>query len=193
MGFQALIPLMDPVEEHGLFLRLKRGDGAAFDALYAHYRPRLFGFLARLCGRRDVAEDLLQETWLRLARAAPGLTEDSRVGAWLFAVARNLFYSERRRAAWERGRFLPALPDERTADGAPSPFDLTAASETERVLESALARLPLEAREVLLLVAVERLTPAEAAEVLGVKPEALRQRLSRARGALGAALQRTER
>ncbi len=179
---------MTPNEEHELFLRLRRGEAEAFDALYAHYRPRLFGFLARLCGRRDLAEDLLQETWLRLARAAPGLAEDSRVGAWLFAVARNLFYSQRRRALWERGRFLPAPSEDRTADGAPSPFDLTAASETERILESALARLPLEAREVLLLVAVERLTPAEAAEVLGVKPEALRQRLSRARAALGRSL-----
>jgi RNA polymerase sigma-70 factor (ECF subfamily) len=176
---------MEPDAERELFHGLQRGEPEAFDALYAHYRPRLFGFLARLAGRRDQAEDLLQETWLRLARSAPGLPADCRLGAWLFTVARNLFYSERRRARLDRARLAALEP---AGAEAPSPFDLASASQTERLLERALARVPLEQREVLLLVAVERLRPAEAAEVLGIRPEALRQRLHRARAALAAAL-----
>ena len=66
----------------------------------------------------------------------------------------------------------------------PSPFEMAAASELDRRVERALAALPARHREVLLLVAVEGFTPAEAAGVCGVTPEALRQRLSRARTCL---------
>ena len=65
-----------------------------------------------------------------------------------------------------------------------SPFERTAGSELERRIEAALAALPVEAREVLLLVGIEGLTPSEAAAVCGVTPEAMRQRLKRARAEL---------
>jgi RNA polymerase sigma-70 factor, ECF subfamily len=63
----------------------------------------------------------------------------------------------------------------------PSPFEITAASEAERRLEAALATLPVTYREALLLVGVEGMRPADAAAVCGITPEAMRQRLSRAR------------
>ncbi len=173
--------------------RLRAADPGAFDALYSRYRGPLFAFLVRLTGRRWLAEDLLQETWLRLARSATDLPEDTHVRAWLFTVARNLFISYRRWALLDADRLreLGLLP-KRSSD-ADCPFEWTAATEAEQRLETALARLPLDQREVLLLVAVERLEPAEAAGVLGLKPEALRQRLSRARGMLRQELERTER
>ena len=162
-----------------LVARLKAGDSAAFEAIYEAYRPRLFGFLARLSRRRDVAEDLLEETWLRLVARASELTDDTRLGPWLFTVARNLF------ASWCRHR---ALDDDRISDlvvswhrPGESPFEATARGETERRLEAALARLPSRDREILLLVGGEELTPAEAAVGLGLAPEAVRKRLQRAR------------
>jgi RNA polymerase sigma-70 factor (ECF subfamily) len=72
----------------------------------------------------------------------------------------------------------------------PSPFDLAAAGELERRVERALAALPPTQREVLLLVAFEGLTPSEAADVCGTTPEAMRQRLARARSALAEAIDR---
>ncbi len=80
-----------------------------------------------------------------------------------------------------------------TAPAPPSPFEATAASEMERRLEQALASLPASARDVLLLVGVEGLTPSEAAVVCGLRPEALRQRLSRARALLAARLDEADR
>jgi RNA polymerase sigma factor (sigma-70 family) len=74
-------------------------------------------------------------------------------------------------------------------DSWPSPFDLASAGELERRVERALATLSPQHREVLLLVGYEGLTPTEAATVCGVTPEALRQRLSRARAALAGALE----
>ena len=72
------------------------------------------------------------------------------------------------------------------------PFEQASASETEKRLERALASLPVAYREVLLLVAVERLEPGEAARVLDLKPDALRQRLARARSMLAERLARAE-
>jgi RNA polymerase sigma-70 factor (ECF subfamily) len=164
-----------------LVARLKAGDPAAFDAIYEAFRPRLFSFLARLSRRRDVAEDLLEETWLRLVTKAPDLADDSRLGPWLFTVARNLF------ASWCRHR---ALHEDRLFDGVlpwpgalprESPFEAVARGETERRLEAALARLPPRDREVLLLVGAEELSPSEAAAALGLAAEAVRKRLQRAR------------
>ena len=175
---------MDRDSELRLVARLRAGDSAAFDAVYAAFNARVFGFLARLSRRRDVAEDLLEETWLRLVARAHRLQPDTELGPWLFTVARNLYFS------YCRSRLLA---DSRVADlmglwpagtPRPSPFEETAASELERRLERALASLPAASREVLLLVAVEGLTSSEAAAVCGVTPEALRQRLSRARALL---------
>jgi len=165
--------------------RLRQGDRAAFDVLYAALRPRVFSFLARLSGRRDVAEDLLQGTRLRLASSAPRLPADTRLRPWLFTVARNLFISHSR-----RGRNRPR-PGGEPLDWI-SPFDLAASAELEVRLERALSTLPAAMREVLLLVAVEGLSAADVAEILDLRPDAVRQRLSRARSMLAELLRLEE-
>jgi RNA polymerase sigma-70 factor (ECF subfamily) len=71
-----------------------------------------------------------------------------------------------------------------------SPFEAAAATELERRIERALAAMPRAAREVLLLVGVAGLDPSDAADVCGITPEALRQRLHRARETLSKALER---
>ena len=179
---------MDREIELRLVTRLKAGEPAAFEAIYEAYRPRLFGFLVRLSRRRDVAEDLLEETWLRLVTHSATLTEDARLGPWLFAVARNLYFSWRRSRAVDASRTSeldPAWPAPERGD---SPFEAAARAELERRVEAALARLPLRDRELLLLVGVEGLTPSEAAGVCGVPAVTLRARLHRAREKLAAEL-----
>jgi RNA polymerase sigma-70 factor (ECF subfamily) len=169
-----------------LVARLKAGDPAAFEAIYEAHRPRLFGFLVRLSRRRDVAEDLLEETWLRLVTRCATLTDDARVGPWLFTVARNLYFSWRRSRAVDEARTSeldPAWPAPERGD---SPFAAAARAELERRVEAALARLPLRDRELLLLVGVEGLTPSEAAGVCGIPAVTLRARLHRAREKLAA-------
>jgi RNA polymerase sigma-70 factor (ECF subfamily) len=169
-----------------LVARLKAGDAAAFEALYEAYRPRLFGFLVRLSRRRDVAEDLLEETWLRLVTRGSTLTDDARLGPWLFTVARNLYFSWRRSRGIDATRTSELDPAWPASERGVSPFDAAARSELERQVEAALARLPLPDREVLLLVGVEGLTPAEAAGVCGLPAVTVRARLHRARERLAA-------
>lgn len=167
---------------------LRRGDGASFDAVYAAYRPRIFGFLVRMTGRRDVAEELLQDCFVQLARHAPGLREDTDLDAWMFTVARNRARSWQR-WSWLDGARLAALGGALIGRvAAEDPFEHAAAGESARRLERALGALPPIYREAILLVSVDGLSPAQAAAALDLKPDALRQRLARARGALAAAL-----
>jgi RNA polymerase sigma-70 factor (ECF subfamily) len=181
----------DPSEKP-LVDALRRGEAAAFDAIYARYRGRVHGFLLRLTGRRDVTEDLFQETWLKLARSAPRLREDTDLAAWLFTVARNAWVSHRRWSMLDVSRLValdgdalpagPAVDAEARADAARS---------VER-LEQALALLPRASREVLLLVGIEGFDQEQAAAILGITYDALRQRLARARAQLAERLARVQ-
>ena len=180
--------VMERDTELSLVAGLRRGEPGAFDAVYEAYRARVFGFLVRLSRSRTVAEDLLDETWLRLVRSAPRLHADTRLLPWLFTVARNLYWTYRRTSALEETQDPHTLALWPCRDGWPSPFDVAAGHELQRRLERALARLSPRHREVLLLVGVEGLTPGEAAVVCGLTPEALRQLLARARAALAQAL-----
>jgi len=181
---------MDRDQELEAVAGLKAGSEAAFDVVYDAYRARLFSFLVRLSRSRDQAEDLLEETWLRLVAFAPRLAEDTHLGPWLYAVARNLYISAcRARLSDDAGdeTLMGLWP---TGVGGPSPFEATAASELERRVEQAMARLRTPDREVLMLVGVEGFSIAEAATVCEVTPATLRQRLSRARARLGRELER---
>lgn len=179
---------MDRELELDLVARLRNGDPAAFDAVHGAFNTRLFNFLARLSRRRDVAEDLLEETWLRFVDRAPRLRDDTRLGPFLFTVARNLYVSYCRSRLIEDSLMVGMIGLWPSGTPRPSPFDATVASETGRRLDAALAALPALYREALLLIAVEEMRPAEAAQVCGITPEAMRQRISRARAMLTRAL-----
>jgi RNA polymerase sigma-70 factor (ECF subfamily) len=180
------------VDSDSLHQRLQAGDPAAFDEAYERFRPGLFRYLTRLCQSRELTEELLQEVWIRFADRARSLPAEIELGAWLFTVARNLYRSQRRRQVLSR-RWLHELASTLGGRQRPeSPFEALAASRMQRDLEVALAALPETYREVVLLVVIEHLTPGEAGHVLGVSPEATRQRLTRARRLLACALARSD-
>jgi RNA polymerase sigma-70 factor (ECF subfamily) len=185
---------------------LRDGSPRAFAAFHRAHSPRLYAYLVRLTRDRALADDLFQESWLRLARALPGLLADVQHGpdfagsrdgaprapdlrAFIFAIARNAFLDARR--ADRRRPTLPLDDDSTDAgprDDGPSLETLLADRQTLGYLEEVLGTLPDAAREILHLVAFEGMTPQEAAPVLGLTPEATRKRLERARGALAEAL-----
>jgi RNA polymerase sigma-70 factor (ECF subfamily) len=179
---------MDRDSELALVSRLRAGDAEAFDAVHDCFNTRLVNFLARLSRRREIAEDLLEETWLRLVARAPHLQTDTRLGPWLFTVARNLYVSYRRSRLLEDSHAAGLIGLWPSGSAPPSPFDLAAASEAGGRIEAAMAALPVAYREALLLVLVEGMRPIDAAAVCGISPDAMRQRLSRARMAMAASL-----
>jgi RNA polymerase sigma factor (sigma-70 family) len=184
-----LDPVVDRETELTLVGRLRQGEAGAFDEVYTQFSKPLFTFLVRLSRRRDVAEDLHEETWLRLVRHAGRLRADTRLGPWLFTVARNLHISYRRSRALEESAVSGLMGLWPFSASETSPFEATAANELERRIERALASLPTMSREVLLLVGVAGFDQSEAADICGLTPAALRQRLHRAREMLSRALE----
>jgi RNA polymerase sigma-70 factor (ECF subfamily) len=166
-----------------LLAGLRRGDPATFNRAYAKHRAKVYGFLLRLSRRRDVADDLLQETWMKLARSAPSLREDSSLLPWLFSVARNEFLSWRRWSLLDVTRLLSFEAESAEAHDV-GPQGKTEASARLALIERALGELSRSSREVLLLVGVEGIEQEQVADILGIGYAALRQRLSRARAEL---------
>jgi RNA polymerase sigma-70 factor (ECF subfamily) len=175
---------MDRETELQLVGRLRTSDPEAFDVVHRAFNGRLYNFLARLSNRRDVAEDLLEETWLRLVTHARRLRPDTRLGPWLFTVARHLHASYCRSRLLEDSHASSLMGLWPHGRPGPSPFEAMEAGETEQRVAKALASLPLASREALLLVVVEGMRCADAAEICGVTAEAMRQRVSRARALL---------
>ena len=173
--------------EDPLVGELRAGSEQAFDAVYAIYRVPLFAFLLRLSGQRPLAEDLFQNTWLKLARGAARLAPDTDLKAWLFSVARNEYRSYCR---WRRVDVRRLLGVE--VQGGVAPRNANSDLDLTRDSERAFARLPAADRELLLLLNVEGFEAKTAAAMLGISYQALRQRLARARAHLARLLQELE-
>lgn len=176
-------------EDGGLVAQLKAGDAQAFERAFGLYQPGLYRFLRRLTKNDATALELTQDTWLKLAEEAPWLRDDTVLRAWLFTVARNLFLSHRRWSLLDGSRLDELLRWGGARTDETTPEDRASTSQEQRALEQAYGHLPLKYREALALVAGEGFEPSEAAQVLGIKPEAFRQRLSRAREQLKAVME----
>ena len=177
------------VETDGTLIeRSLRGRPDAFVEVARRHEVAVHGFLARRAGPQ-VAADLLGEVWVR-AFAGRGGYDPSYPDArpWLFGIARNVLRSHWRTsqtAGHPAATGYPAVADEDPWDEVIDRLDGPVRS---RALLSALRALPSAERDVLLLVAWEQLTPAQAATALGVPPGTARSRLHRARTALRLAL-----
>jgi RNA polymerase sigma-70 factor (ECF subfamily) len=168
---------MAPESDDELVERLRQRDASAFDVAYERYAPRLYRFLLRLCRSRAAAEDVLQETWLKLSSRASTLASDTDLSAWLFTVARNAWVS---RARVEQ-RVVEFASSHDRADGDANPEVRAVLVSSVAAVERALLSLAEPDREILLLVGVEEMSPKAAASVLGVSDVVFRQRLHRAR------------
>ncbi len=175
-------------------LRFKAGDARAFEVLVRRHRTAVFSFLLRLTGDRGRAEDLCQETFLKVVKASGSWEERARFTTWLYAIARNLAVDEARRMAFRRAEPLePADPEgerrrpEPAAED-PSPDRAADAALVRPKLEAALQALPPEQREVFLLREYSGLRFAEIAEVTGTPENTVKSRMRYALEALRAEL-----
>jgi RNA polymerase sigma factor (sigma-70 family) len=169
-----------------LIERSTRGQPEAFVAVVERHEVAVHGYLARRAGRQ-AADDLLAEVWARAFAGRAGYRfgqADAR--PWLYGIARHVLAAHWRARARE-ARATACLPDDPWDDV----IDRLDSAAGARALVSALLALPSAEREMLLLVAWEELTPAQAAAVLEVPPGTARSRLHRARAALRLALEGT--
>ncbi|MEK8107488.1 sigma-70 family RNA polymerase sigma factor [Micromonospora sp. M12] len=165
-------------------------DPLAFGVFYRRHLEAVGRFVARRVDDPHLAADLTADVFLAVIESAAGYRPDrgSQIG-WLYGVARNVIGDERRRAA-QRLRVTGRLAGRRDL----GPDDIARIEEridaesAARRTQRALSELPEDTRTLVELVAVDGLTVAEAAAVLGVSPVAARVRLHRARRAVRAVL-----
>ena len=172
--------------DRAIVVGLRARDTAAFDRLYARYRERIWAFLVRLTRDRAEAEDTFQETWISAAKHAHRLEEESDVRAWLYAIARNKHRSARRFMLFDTRRKESFGLEEPPRSDAPD--EEIERRQRLRAVERAMEGMSDAHREVLLLSVIEGLETQALAEVLELKEDAVRKRLSRARQELTDAL-----
>jgi RNA polymerase sigma-70 factor (ECF subfamily) len=162
--------------------RVVAGDLDALGALFERHKGPLFAFLCRLLGRRDVAEDLLQDAFLRVYDRRRTFKPHLRFSAWLYAIAHHLAIDTLRRdARCDVRDDLPDLP------GAPLEAEVERRWLGEAVRE-AIAALPAEQRTVIILREYHDFSFKEIAAIAGISEEAARVRAFRARQGLRVAL-----
>ncbi|HEY3246261.1 MAG TPA: sigma-70 family RNA polymerase sigma factor [Phycisphaerae bacterium] len=170
---------MEPCELAGLIEAAQRRDPQAFDALIDAYARPLYGYLYRLTGAREDAEDLLQEVFVRVVRMIGQYEHDGRFEAWLFRIATNLVRDRVRRirrapvtSSLDAGGDGFVAPDGEAGDvwvdsSAPAPDGRLTLREDVDALQQALARLAPAEREVLMLRHFAQLSFAEIATAMG--------------------------
>lgn len=181
-------------EDVRLMLAFQGGQSGAFDALFRRWAAPLLRYLQRMVGDAASAEELVQESFLRVFKARDRYAPDARFSTWLFTIATNLALNELRRprrrnphrsteAAEEEGSMLPLESTEPRAD------DVVDARRRGVVVERELAALPERQRAALWLTAVEGLSYAEVAEALEATEKSVKALVHRARAALAERLQ----
>lgn len=164
--------LRDTLAEKRWLNALAAGDPTALGAIYEMYGERIFRYTYRMLGNRTDAEDATAETFLRVLRRSNELRADGAFRTWLFRIARNLCIDKLRQHK------LIELPPDAQYSGSE---ERTALRIT---VQQALADLPTEYREPLVLCDLEDMPAREAAEVLKISVPALKSRLYRGRRAL---------
>ena len=162
----------------------QQGDPGAFEALLRRHRAPLFTFLVRMLGDREKAEDLAQETFLRIVKGAQAWERRARFQTWLFTIARNLCVDQSRRDRFRKAESLDAQGpegDPPMAESVPGrEIDPGRGAESARLrplLQKALLELPAEQREVFVLREQAGLPFREIAELTGVNENTVKSRM----------------
>jgi len=187
---------LDRDQEIELTRRLLHGDTIAFEPFIEHFRTKIFQYTWLMCGQREDAEEVAQETLLKIFQNFAQLHEPERVRPWIFRIAKNECLMKRRKSVFapdhelSLDQFMPAKKDQagqvkiEIADWSGVPDDLALQAEMKEVLGRAMGELSESYRSVILLRDLEELSTQETAQILGLSIDLVKTRLHRARLAL---------
>lgn len=183
---------LDREAEIALARELMNGSPGAFERFVEAFRTRLFQYSLLVCGQREDAEEVAQETLLKVFENFDQLREPERIRPWIFRIAKNACLMKRRKSAFAPARELSLeelMPpgdhgQERRfeiADWSALPEEKVLQSELRQVLEEAIGELPDMYKSVLLLRDIEELSTQETAQILDLSEDVVKTRLHRAR------------
>jgi len=188
-AFSALLSM--ETEEARIARGLRRRDPDLLDSLIAQYQHRLLRYLLHFTGNRATAEDLFQETWMRVLEKGHLYNGKSRFVTWLLTIAHNVAIDHLRRRNPASLDEMQQSEEDRPfeiPDARPSPFEQAAANQDSARLEAALQQLPAIFREVLTLRIHEQMKLEEIATLIHIPLATVKTRLYRAVMALRPAL-----
>lgn len=169
-----------------LMVAYQKGDVRAFEILLTRHRRPVFNFILRYVGLRETAEDLLQETFLRVIKGAEAYQRQAKFTTWLYTIARNLCVDQSRRAKHRKAQSLDAPMNSSAESG--TLLDVIPANEiaSDRQtvnkelhfkMEAALSRLSEEQREVFLMREFLDMPFKDIAQVVGVPENTVKSRM----------------
>lgn len=175
----------DTIPDKDILLDLVNGDTEAFSILVDRYKNRLLNFVYRFVRDYDVAEDIVQETFLRVFRKRRDYKAIANFSTWIFTIAGNLAKSElRRRKRWRFLSIDATDEEERTfdiQDPGMRPDRVTAVRMLNESVQESIDRLQIKYREALILRDVEGMSYQQIAEIIGVPVGTVKSRVNRAR------------
>jgi len=169
-------------------LAFKSGDARAFSTLVQRHRGPVYNFILRFTGHRQRAEDVLQETWLKVVRSSSEWQPKAKFTTWVYTIARNLCVDSARKESFRKADSLdaPAYHDESDGrsmgdlvadEGAHIPDRAAHNARIRPMIEKALESLPTEQREIFLLREYQGIGFKEIAEVTGVNENTVKSRM----------------
>lgn len=173
--------------DEDLIVMVQEGQKKAFDELVARYKGRLFSFILRMVKDPDLAEELTQETLIRVYIHAAKYREIARFSTWVFTIATNLVRNkmrQRSRRPWTVSLNPAPDDDEMPVDPADEKADASSdvhRAELAELINEATSKIPEKYRIPFLLREVDQLSYEEIQQVTGLKLGTVRSRINRAR------------
>jgi RNA polymerase sigma-70 factor (ECF subfamily) len=175
-----------------LMLRYRDGDARAFEILYERHKGPLYRYLQRMCGRREVADDLFQEVWSKVIASRSRYEARAQFNTFLFRIAHNCAVDYFRRSGRPHERAAQDIDEIAEQIGGAEherPDAALAQAQVRSDFRRALQQLPVEQRDVFVLYEESGLTLEEIGRITGVAMETAKSRLRYAVGKLRASLQ----
>lgn len=170
------------IDEKALLIQLRNGDHQAFEQLYHHYKRRIAGHLLTMFKDEELAQDIAQDTFIKVWENRAQIDEDKSFKAYLFTIATNNAYTLFQRIGKdEKARLGFQLLRQHATDYVDA---YIARKEHQELLESLLAQLPEKQREVFRLFKIDGYSYAEISERLGISSNTINTHLKRATACL---------
>jgi RNA polymerase sigma factor (sigma-70 family) len=166
-----------PPTDNELMARVRAGDIAQLAHLFERHRAKLYNFYLRLTRNRSLSEDMVQEVFLRVLKYRHTFRGDGEFTMWMYHIARNVHHDHH--AKWRHESVAEAHQDEPMA-GDPSAQETMEQSQSAQFLQEALARLPVDKREILILSRYQDLRYDVIAGILDCSVAAVKVRVHRA-------------
>jgi len=173
------------ISDEQLIARFQLGDVQAYDILVRKYKDQLLNFVYRFVGNRTDAEDIIQETFLRVYRNKHMYKEIARFSTWVYTIAGNLAKTELRRRKRHKifsvSNFVNEERDFDIPDRDHSPERKVDSSMQEKIIQKAIEKLPIKFKEVIILRDIQEFAYEEISQILNIPLGTVKSRVNRGR------------